>query len=391
MILSFVVYTGTALSLWALARNASNRECFLMETKNRGLTFFCLEIVLSLILFAFISGVRYKVGMDHLSYLGEYQRLIAYGVTRRTTMEEGFLLISQLFAKSGIHFTIYFGFWALLQIFFLYYAFRNNMRLLPFIGLTVMLGPFYLSMMNGMRQQVVACAFIFLIEWIERKKLWPFVFAIVLASTIHRSALILIPIYFLLNSNFDLTSKKLNFAILAICVVLGETPTWLSMVNSVEGLLSLLGYDGYSDKIELMTSTKLREMAWGPGRISTFAASCFIIYHYENLKAYFKDDLKVRMYFILFFIGTCGFNLFASTSHIFLRPVEYFTLFRLPLSAYIMYYFIKYAKSFQFYVFLVLTCSNIYVSVLKAAMTPTVKASGYIMYKFFWDYSTNQL
>lgn len=391
MILSFVVYTGTALSLWALARNASNRECFLMETKNKGLTFFCLEIVLSLILFAFISGVRYKVGMDYLSYLSEYQRLMAFGVTRRTTMEDGFLLISQLFVKSGIHFTIYFGFWALLQIFFLYYAFRNNMRLLPFIGLTVMLGPYYLSMMNGMRQQVVACAFIFLIEWIERKKLWPFVLAIVLASTIHRSALILIPIYFLLNSNFDLTSKKLSFAILAICVVLGETPTWLSMLNSVEGLLSLLGYDGYSNKIELMTSTKLRVMAWGPERISTFAASCFIIYHYENLKAYFKDDMKVRMYFILFFIGTCGFNLFANTSHIFLRPVEYFTLFRLPLSAYMMYYLIKYAKSFQFYIFLVLTCSNIYVSILKAAMTPHVKASGYIMYKFFWDYSTNQL
>lgn len=391
MILSFVVYTGTALSLFALARNASNRECFLIETKNRELPFFCLEIVLSLVLFAFISGVRYKVGMDHLSYLGEYQRLVAYGVTKRTTMEEGFLFISQLFAKSGIHFTIYFGFWALLQISFLYYAFRNNKRLLPFIGLTVMLGSFYLSMMNGMRQQVVAFAFIFLIEWIEKKKVWPFVIAIVLASTIHRSALILIPIYFLLNRNFDLTNRKLSFAILAMCVVLGETPTWLSMVNYVEGLLSLLGYDRYSDRIELMTSAKLREMAWGLGRISTFAASCFIIYHYEDLKAYFKDDMKVRMYFILFFIGMCGFNLFANTSHIFLRPVEYFTLFRLPLSAYVMYYLIKEAKSFRFYVFLVLTCSNIYISVLKAVMTPTVKASGYIMYKFFWNYSTNQL
>lgn len=391
MILSFLVYTGTALSLYALARNAANREEFLCKTQDKQLSFFCLEIIFSLILFALISGIRYKVGVDHLSYLSEYQRLIAYGTTKRTTMEGGFLFISQLFAKSGIHFTIYFAFWAFLQIFFLYYAFRNNKRLLPFIGLTVMLGPFYLSMMNGMRQQVVALALIFLIEWIAKKKMWPFIIAIVLASTIHRSALILVPIYFLLNSNLDLTNRKLSFVILAMCVILGATPTWLSMVNSVEGLLSLLGYDAYSDKIELMTSTKLREMAWGPGRIFTFAASCFIVYHYENLKIYFKDDVKVRMYYILFFIGTCGFNLFASTSHIFLRPVEYFTLFRLPLSAYMMYYLMKEAKSFQFYIFLVLTCSNIYISVLKATLTPTIKSSGYIMYKFFWDYSTNQL
>lgn len=391
MILSFVVYTGTALSLYALARNASNRECYLVETENRQLPFFCLEIVLSLVLFAFISGVRYKVGIDYLSYLDEYLRLMAYGATQRTTLEGGFLLISQLFAKSDTHFTIYFGFWAFLQIFFLYYAFRNNKRLLPFIGLTVMLGSFYLSMMNGIRQQVVAFVFIFLIEWIEKKKMWSFIIAIVIASTIHRSALVLIPFYFLLNRNFDLTNKKLSFAILAICVVLGETPTWLNMVNTMEGLLSLLGYDGYAGKIELMTSTKLRGMAWGPGRISAFVASCFIIYHYENLKAYFKDDKKVRMYYILFFIGTCGFNLFASTSHIFLRPVEYFTLFRLPLSAYIMYYLIKEARSFQFYMFLVLTCSYIYIAVLKAAMTSATITSGYIMYKFFWNYSTNQL
>lgn len=391
MILSLFVYTGTALSLFALARNASNRERFLYETEARELPFFCLEIVLSIALFALISGVRYNVGVDHLNYLGEYQRLMTYGATRRSTMESGFLFISQLFAKGGIHFSVYFGFWASLQIFFVYYAFRNNKRLLPFIGLIMMLGSFYLSMMNGMRQQVVAFAFILLIEWIEKKKMWSFAIAIVLASTIHRSALILLPVYFLLNSKFDLTRRKLSFAILAVCVVLGETPIWLSMINSVEELLLFMEYEGYSDKIELMTSENLRDMAWGPGRIFIFTASCFIIWHYENLKSYYKDDSKVRMYFILFYIGTCGFNLFANTSHIFLRPIEYFTLFRLPLSAYMMYWLIKEAKSFQFYMFLILTCSSIYIALLKVALAPTLKTSDVVIYKFFWDYLTNQL
>lgn len=385
MLLSFIIYTSTALGLYALARNASNRACFLLKTKNRELSFFCLEIVLSVCLFAFISGVRYNVGVDYLSYFKEYHLLQTYGATQRNTFESGFLFISLLFAKSGVHFTIYFGFWAMLQFFFLYYAFRNDKRLLPFIGISLMLGSFYLSMMNGMRQQVVAFAFIFLIEWIEKKKLWYFIIAIILASFIHRSALMLMPIYFLLNSNIDFTNKKICFVILVTCVCLGATPTWLSMVNSVEGLLTLLGYDGYSDKIELMTSTNLREMAWGPGRIFTFVASCFIIYHYENLKIFFKNDAKVRMYFILFFIGTCGFNLFASTSHIFLRPLEYFTLFRLPLSAYIMYYLMKEGKSLQFYIFLMLTCSYAYIAILKYMQAPSIVGEK-SLYKFFWDY-----
>lgn len=391
MLLSIVVYTGTALSLYALGRNVSNREEYLKHTTNRELNFFSLEIVLSLILFALISGLRYKVGMDHLSYLEEYQRLLTYGEPRRDTMEGGFLLISKLFAYNKVHFTIYFGFWALLQFFFLYYAFRHNKKLLPYLGLVIMLGPFYLSMMNGMRQQTVAFAFIFLIEWIEKRKLWPFVFAILLASTIHKSAFILLPVYFLLNSKFDLSNRKICFIVLAVCTALGQTPTWLSMMNSLERLLTFLGYDRYSENIELMTSENLRTMAWGSGRISIFASSCFIIFHYNNLKDYFNDDKKVRMYFILFFIGTCAYNLFANTSHIFLRPVEYFTLFRLPLSAYLMYYLLKQAKSIQFYTFLILTCSYIFIAIVKAAMRPEIKSSGYILYKFFWDYNTNQL
>lgn len=391
MIQSILVYTSTALCLYAFGKNASNREEYLKRTSNRELNFFCFEIVLSLILFAVISGVRYKVGMDHLSYLGEYQRLMTYGETRRDTMEGGFLLISKLFAYNGVHFSIYFGFWALLQFFFLYYAFRHNKKLLPYLGLVIMLGPFYLSMMNGMRQQTVAFAFIFLIEWIEKRKFWPFVFAILLSSTIHKSAVILLPIYFLLNSKIDFTNRKICFIILAVSTFLGETPTWLKLINSIEGLLSILGYDAYSDNIELMTTENLRTMAWGPGRISIFVASCFIIYHYNNLKEFFKDDKKIRMYFILFFIGTCAYNMFANTSHIFLRPVEYFTLFRLPLSAYLMYYFFKKIKAIQFYLFLLLTCCNIYVTVIKATMTPEVKSSGCILYKFFWEYDTNQL
>lgn len=388
MLLSFVVYTGIALCLYAFGKNASNREEYVKRTSNRELNFFCLEIALSLILFATISGIRYKVGMDHLSYLGEYMRLMNSGETQRDTMEGGFLLISKLFASNGVHFTIYFGFWALLQFFFLYYAFRHNKKLIPYLGLVVMLGPFYLSMMNGMRQQTVAFAFIFLVEWIEKRKFWSFAFAILLASTIHKSAVILFPLYFLLNSKFDLSNRKFCFAILAVCTLLGETPTWLSMINSIEGLLSFLGYDAYSDKIELMTTENLRTMAWGPGRISIFAASCFVIYHYNNLKGYFKEDKKVRMYFVLFFIGTCAYNLFANTSHIFLRPVEYFTLFRLPLSAFLLYYLSKKTGKFQFYTFLILTCCNIYITIIKAALTPDIKSSGFILYKFFWDYNS---
>ena len=157
MFLSFFVYTFTALGLFLLARIVSLRESYLIQARGQTLQFCTLEIMLSICLFAFIAGARYETGVDHLSYLQEYLNLQTTGDTRRETFESGFLFVSKLFAQSGVHFFFYFAFWAALQIGFVYYALRNNKYLLPFVGLCIMLGPYYLSWMNGIRQFYLCC------------------------------------------------------------------------------------------------------------------------------------------------------------------------------------------------------------------------------------------
>ena len=387
MFLSFFVYTFTALGLFLLARNVSLRESYLIQARGQTLQFCTLEIMLSICLFAFIAGARYETGVDHLTYLREYLNLQTTGVTGRETFESGFLFISKFFAQSGVHFFFYFAFWAALQIGFVYYALRNNKYLLPFVGLCIMLGPYYLSWMNGIRQCVAACAFIYAVEFIEKKKFWHYIIFILLLSFIHRSAIILLPIYFLFYVKWDnlLHRRKTNIIILICCVILGSTPSWLHFVNSLENVLYLLGYEGYADRLEMMTTENLRTMAWGPSRLSIFLSEVLIIWFYPALKDYFKGDRKVEMYFFLFLIGDCLYNLFANTSHIFLRPIEYFTLFRLPLTAYLLYYFYKKKKLFLFFALIVLACSNAYISVYKAIARPT-ELSDCSLYKFFWDY-----
>lgn len=384
MLLSFIVYTGLALSLFFLGRNVSNRELCLNRQVGYG-HIFTLEIILSILIFAFISGVRYNVGVDHLSYLRTYNDYLQTGVSSREENEPGFVFITKLFTYFEAHFAWYFGFLASLQILLLYYAFRNNKRLLPYLGLVIILGPYYLSMMNGIRQQIVACAFIFLIEWIDKKKLLPFGVAIFLLSLIHKSVFILLPIYFLLNTKVDFSNRVVNFAVLAVCVILGSAPTWLNMINSIIPLLDFLGYDGYAENMEYWIEDE-KTMAWGPSRLSVFAVNCFVIWYYKDLKSFFCGDNKVRMYFILFLIGTCAYNLFANTSHIFLRPVEYFTIFCLPLSAYLLYFLLKSKRhKVQFWMFLILACSYTYITILKATFLPT-KVGDMSLYKFFWDY-----
>ena len=386
MWLSIGVYTFTALGLFFLARNVAHRESYTMQTCGRTLPFYSLEILLSICLFAIISGARYKTGIDYLSYLEEYRKLQTIG-SAKETLEPGFVFISKLFANAGLHFFFYFAFWAALQIGFVYYALINNKYLLPFVGLCIMLGSYYLNWMNGIRQCVVICAFICTIEIIKKRKLWQYMLLVLLMSLCHRSALFLLPVYFLFVRDWKnlLCNRKIMLAVLLLCVSLGATPTWLHFVEYFDKILSIIGYDDYSERIAIMTEENLRDMAWGPGRLSVFFSGVMIIWYFAAMRDYFAKDYKVYAYFLLFFIGICLYNLFANTSHIFLRPIGYFTIFQLPLTAYLLYYLYKMAKSLQFYILLVLTCSNAYISVYKAVINNTA-TTDFSLYRFFWDY-----
>ena len=385
MLLSFFVYTLTAVALFALARNATHRENNLLRLEGHGIGFCSMELILSICLFAFIAGARYKTGVDHITYLEEYLRIQELGEPSRETFEGGFLLISKWFAGAGFHFFFYFFFWAAIQIGFVYYALRDKKFLLPYVGLCIMLGPYFLSWMNGIRQCVVACVFVFLVEFIDKRKFFHYAVALILLSFIHRSAVLLLPLYFVLRIDFGalLMRRKLLLCLLLLCALIGSAPTWLSIVGAAEGVLKLLGYDTYAANIEVMATENLREMAWGPGRLSIFVCGAMIIWYCPSMREYFRNDNRMGMYFVLFLFGTYLYNLFANTSHIFLRPIEYLTIFRLPLTAYLLCFLWKKSKKVPFFVLLFLSCSNAYISILKAVIRPTVM-SEYSLYKFFW-------
>ena len=68
MIQSFIVYGFLGLSMWFLGNLAAERENAYLRM-DRKTPFFTWEIITPLLLFAFISGIRWKVGTDHQSYL----------------------------------------------------------------------------------------------------------------------------------------------------------------------------------------------------------------------------------------------------------------------------------------------------------------------------------
>lgn len=383
---SIIVYSFTALILFYLGRSVNAREKALYKAHKKYLPFDCLEIVLSILIFAILAGMRYHVGVDHISYLESYQEMLCYGHFLRESFEPGFVFITKVFAYLNLHFFFYFAFLGALQIGFVYYAFRKEKYLLCYIGICIILGTYFLSWMNGIRQCIVACAFIPMIELVDKKKFMWYMVSIMLAFTIHKSVVILIPFYFILQYNFKLINRKFWIIIVVLCVLLGRTPKWLHAISFIEDLLSFIGYDAYADRLGNMMNES-RTLNWGPGRLVVFVLGLIIIWFYPRLREFYSDQRrKLGMYFLLFLIGICSYNLLANTSHIFLRPVDYFTIFTLPMTAYLLNYLRLKRYSLQYYSVLILACSYTIIGVAKTFILSYRFESDFILYKFFWNY-----
>jgi hypothetical protein len=381
MLQSFLVYSTTAILLYIFGSTAAKRE----RINNRfgKLTpFWTWEVVLPLLIFAFISGIRWQVGVDHLSYLDNYLTYKNAGYFQQDK-EVGFEFITKLFAKANIHFTIYFAFLAFLQLFFVFYAVKNERYLLPFLGIVILLGPHYLSWMNGIRQMLAATMFVFSIHFITQRKLLPYVITILLASTIHRSAILLIIFYFIPQLDY-FKNRYINIGLVIATLIIGLSPTFINAISFFENILAFIGYDRYAERFDIMLTYE-REMNLGPRRLSILFLNILNIWYAPRLKNVFKNT-NYLIYFNLSFIGILLYNLFANTSHIFLRPVSYFTIFLALTTSYLLYYLKlqkKYHVTISFIIVLVFAISYTYLSVIADYGKGDMDWSNF---KFFWDY-----
>ena len=380
MLLSVIVYTTTALLLFFLANNYSKRDNVLCLSSGKHLSMGSGEMVLSFIIFCIVAGARYDVGVDYLSYLDIYLNKNFF----YRDFEPGFILVTQYFQSIGAHYFFYFAFWAFLQIFFIYKSCEDEKYLLPFLALFIMLGPFFLDWMNGIRQCAVCCFFVFSIRYIEQKRILPFIIGILLSTTIHKSAFILIPFFLLSFRPIVLKNKWVNLIVILICVILGSSPTWIGITSNAPEILKFLGYDVYADSYDrIMDLETFRQTVWGPSRISLFAIDIIVILHYPMMREYYKNSRKIDILFFIFFLGCCLYNLFVNTSHIYLRLIQYFTIFKLPLTAYALFYLKKTHKIAWFMILCFLSFTYIYFVIYKSVAMPT-EVLQKNLYKFFF-------
>ena len=381
MLQSILIYFFMALSMFALAkvpvkRTVNGYVCLWSPT-------YKIRMILLFAIFAFFSGVRYNVGIDHLSYISDYNSVISRGWVYREDMEAGFVSFMWLFAQSGAHYAFFFGALALVQIVTLYRAFRTERYILPYLGFLIMTGGIYFLLMNTMRQALVITIFFAAVPLILKRKFLWYALVIAICYTFHKSAALLLPIYFVTYLKLDklMVPRLWQLILLIAGLAVSQLNLWQELLQYTDSVFALIGYS------ERFSADNITE----DGRIENFGARS-IIYLLIDLTMILLSP-KLRKTFPSKLFGFCYlfyivyFTLFPVfvSSMAFSRVINYFAVCRPIVSAYGLFYLFKSRKSIANTLIgcfiLLLYTAYLLIGIYSDSLTH----NDCVVYNFIWD------
>lgn len=354
-----------------LGWHVNHREQRLMAQGGAELPFASWEILMAMLIYVAVSSVRWLTSWDYNMYYTYYVSMQSVGDFSRENFEPGFALITNAMAKSGLHFAFYFGFWAALQIVLLYYALRHRKFLLPWIGLCIMLGPYYIQWMNSIRQTVLECLLVGMVEFIIRRKFWIYLILTLLTATLHKMAVLLIPVYFVPLIPVRGIKRWMVMAMLVLCVVIGEFPQWIQWVfTSVGSLADYFGYGHYYRLFASNNSTYLFSHWNGPARVFPFISCLIMVWYYPAIKQRFNGDAFLSAIYRFALIHIAYLNIFANTTLYLRRPGDLFRATFLVMVCYTLHYLWRERKWLPFAAMAALNFYFVFFDIVKATIHP---------------------
>lgn len=384
MIQSLFVYTllfGTMLA-FAIMTSKLNGYTKLANGEIKQKSFWSFATIFPLLLFAVIFGMRYNVGTDYLSYLYSY----IYNPDK-SRFEFLFSNITKLLRDNDVHFSVYFGILAFIQVFFFFLSFNNQRYLFPFLIFFLAVNEEWLNWMNIIRQAIAMCIWLYSLKYIEQRKFWKYFFWIVIAFGFHKSAVVLLIFYPLLKRGSDYF-KNIPLQLILLTAALVVKTVFLSYIHSLDSLVSfygtLIGDDSMARSYNADRLSESFNESSGSGIAAYFKLflNVIVILYSVKLKAFYNNKWFNMIYFFFFF-GLLIYSIIPTGAIVLSRPFRYFYIFKTIIYAYFGYFLYRTKKiEFRlfFFYFLIITFLGIfYLSQI------TSNPDGFRWYKFFFE------
>lgn len=293
-------------------------------------------IISTILIYSVICGIRYDVGVDYLNYWNIYDDIYRFKWSQEINYQEpGWALFTKYLAQHGIHYSIYFTIIAFFQITLIIMSFRNYPKLLPYVIIA-----FYCCwfgvFQNILRQSITLAIFLYLALNINKIKIIQYIIVAILSITIHKSALIIILLYPILNKSYKLPKHpQILCLVYVILCVIGVSQDIFSLISSnpvLETILRLTQFDFY---VTSNTLDKGIGDTVGIGYcLKIIVNIILILLSNRNLNSGSIKNIGILFY--LFYIGMC-ISAIMPTSMLFSRPLLYFSILGLPIYSQVLF------------------------------------------------------
>ena len=295
--------------------------------------------MLPIITFTLIFGFRYGVGVDYFNYQTAFNDTTEHSLTdicKLEAPEYGYALILYILHLLQLPYTAFCVVTSFLEIVLLQRAFKDDKNnVLPYVYFAFVFSAVAIfNFTNVVRQEIAFCIFLYSIPFMRDNKFLKYFICCIAAIFMHKSAIMLIPLYFLWNHDKNWVKHPfIDCLILILCVFISQLNIINNLYELIDRLAVLTQYDQY-ENTELVSNAKM-----GFSRLSALIAYLFIIFNSKKLKDYFNSPL-FNIYYDLFFIGVCLHFVFLG-SLVFQRIILYFVNFGFIMLGMALAYFAR--------------------------------------------------
>lgn len=333
--------------------------------------------IIPILVFCFFAAVRYKVGVDCETYKELFYEIGQFGYSRRgDSIEPLFNFIASFVYNFTQSHYLFLFILAFLQITLYYFALRNNKYILIYLSVALILSGEYWSWMNGIRQNIAACAFVALIPLIVQRRWFYTVLVIYVSMQMHKSSLVLAPLctiaYFFRDR---IPNRYLQYGVLLCCFMMMN-----KFNNILNNISHIAEYAGYAESsIEDYTELEMTTRNFGFRMILLYTVHFITIWFSNKMKLFFESQ-TFNIWYNLYFIGICLSVLFYNNFTI-IRILYYFMIFLPIIMSSLLFYFqvnknkYNYLRLLCLFLLIINFLYNLY-----SAMSMPIKES--FLYKF---------
>lgn len=157
---------------------------------------YCVAVTLAC---ALVAGLRYGIGFDYRHYLPLFEKIqsLSWSELPAYQYEPGFSALTKLLMLISADPVFLYMVYALLMMGIVGYVVwrRSAIPWLSFFCFVTL--AFFASAMNLLRQTFAAFIFLLAVPYLQKRRIIPYMLLVLLAAGMHKTALILIPVYFI--------------------------------------------------------------------------------------------------------------------------------------------------------------------------------------------------